>query len=48
MQTSPVRMVKDLKTGSLSNPRIAQDPGMRDPDAADLLRAVKTHTETIR
>ena len=44
--TSPVRMVKDLKSGSLSNLHIAQsDEAFRDPDMADLLRAVKAHSE---
>ena len=43
--TSPVRMVKDLKSGSLSNLHIAQsDEAFRDPDMA-LLRAVKAHSE---
>ena len=44
--TSPVRVVKDLKSGSLSNLHIAQsDEAFRDPDMAALLRAVKAHSE---
>lgn len=44
--TSPVRMVKDLKQGSLSNLHVGQDETFRDPDMADLLSAVKAHSET--
>ena len=44
--TSPVRVVKDLKSGSLSNLHIAQsDEAFRDPDMTALLRAVKAHSE---